>query len=340
MRAADGLWAPACMYLEEADVRHGSKASRISFRGQTRFWGYLVSRGAKMDEMASIEVRTPAGVKDSSSEAQDTSPIESQRDWQRQAENNILSRLERGGLLAPAGELDTVLNTVTNNLIVTNKLAIEPEVRCRILLTTPLEVFSIGNTIVISRGLLDVLPDESSLAMVLASELSQILLGNSRITKFAFQDLTMFPDQELLRRFHFQRSAAELQAGDARTLEILAQSPYKDNGATMGLFLRALSNRMRQIPNLVTARMGDGLLNGGAVRFPELLAKAPESYDPKAGQLEALPLGGRVRLDPWDVTLKLAKSAPVAILSSRDNIPFEVTPFKMHLTAEPPKRAQ
>jgi Zn-dependent protease with chaperone function len=81
-----------------------------------------------------------------------------------------LSRLERGGLLAPAGELDGVLTTVVNNLVVTNNLAIEPEIRCRILLTTPLEVFAIGNTIVISRGMLDVLPDEGTLAMALSGE--------------------------------------------------------------------------------------------------------------------------------------------------------------------------
>ncbi|MDQ6760050.1 MAG: hypothetical protein M3Z32_09325 [Acidobacteriota bacterium] len=64
--------------------------------------------------MASVQVRTPAGVRDST-EAQDASPLESQREWQRQAEDNLLSRLERGGLLAPAGELDGVLATVVNN---------------------------------------------------------------------------------------------------------------------------------------------------------------------------------------------------------------------------------
>lgn len=330
MRAGESLWVPAFMYVEESNARLGRK--RISFRGQSRFWGYLVSRGSRQDELASVQVRTPAGVKDST-EAQDVSPLESQREWQRQAEDNILSRLERGGLIAPAGELDGVLTTVVNNLIVTNNLAIEPEVRCRILLTTPLEVFAIGNTIVISRGLLDVLPDEGTLAMALTGELAQVVLGNTHITKFAFQDLTMFPDRDLLRQFRMQRSPAELATGDARALEMLAKSPYKDTGS-MGRFLGALSARMRQLPNLVTPLMGDGLIIGETVRMPELISKLPESQDAKPAQIAALPLGGRIKLDPWNDDVKLTKSRPVAIVSSRDNIPFEVTPFKLQLTQE------
>jgi hypothetical protein len=330
MRAGEGLWVPAFMYVEESNTRLGKK--RIAFRGQTRFWGYLVSRGVKQDELASVQVRTPAGVKDSTA-AQDISPLESQREWQRQAEDNILSRLERGGLLAPAGELDGVLTTVVNNLVVTNNLAIEPEIRCRILLTTPLEVFAIGNTIVISRGMLDVLPDEGTLAMALSGELAQIVLGNTHITKFAFQDLTMFPDRELLRQVHMQRSTAELTAGDARAVAILAKSPYKDT-ASMGLFLNALSARMRQVPNLVTPLMGDGFLLGGTVRMPELMSKLPESQDAKSTQVAALPLGGRIKVNPWNDEVKLLNARPAAIVSFRDNIPFEVTPFKVHLPLE------
>ena len=80
--------------------------------------------------------------------------------------------------------MDKVLNTVVNNLVVTNNLNVE--VQCRVLLTTPLETFTIGHTIVISRGLVDVLPDEASLAMVLSDELAHIALGHRTDTQFAF----------------------------------------------------------------------------------------------------------------------------------------------------------
>ena len=52
----------------------------------------------------------------------------------------------------------------------------------------------------ISRGLLDVLPDEASLAMVLSDELAHIALGHRTETNFAFSDQTMLGDSELLKR--------------------------------------------------------------------------------------------------------------------------------------------
>ena len=82
--------------------------------------------------------------------------------WERTAEDNALDHLQKVGLLAPQGDVDKILQTVVNNLIITNNLQIIPDVRCRVLLTSPLESFTIGHTIVISRGLLDVLPDEGA----------------------------------------------------------------------------------------------------------------------------------------------------------------------------------
>jgi hypothetical protein len=38
-------------------------------------------------------------------------------------------------------------------------------------------------------------------------------------------------------------------------------------------------------------------------------------------------MGGRVKLNAWTDKVELTKSAPVAITSARDKMPFEVTPF-------------
>src|SRR5205807_5518038 len=97
------------------------------------------------------------------------------------------------GLVAPEGEVDKVLQTVVNNLMVTNNLDVQPEVRCRVLLTSPLESFTIGHTTVVSRGLLDVLPDAASLAMLVAHELGHIALGHSLDDRLAFNDRLFFP---------------------------------------------------------------------------------------------------------------------------------------------------
>ena len=137
----------------------------MAFKAQSRIWGYDLQKTSKEDELTQLRVDA---VKDDSTEAGDASPLEAQRQWQQQAEDNVVSRLQEAGLLAPAGEVDKVLQTVINNLEVTNNIKLPRPVRARVMLTSPLETFSVGNTIVVSRGLIDVLPDEASLAMVLS----------------------------------------------------------------------------------------------------------------------------------------------------------------------------
>jgi hypothetical protein len=45
--------------------------------------------------------------------------------------------------------VDNILQTVVNNLQITNNIELPRPVRARVLLTSPLETFSVGNTIVI-----------------------------------------------------------------------------------------------------------------------------------------------------------------------------------------------
>ncbi|HEX4381121.1 MAG TPA: hypothetical protein VH022_13855, partial [Candidatus Acidoferrum sp.] len=48
--------------------------------------------------------------------------------------------------------------------------------------------------------------------------------------------------------------------------------------------------------------------------------------------IAALPIGGRVKLDPWFDNLALLKSKPVGLVAEREKMPFEVTPFMPYLT--------
>jgi hypothetical protein len=160
-----GVWLPAYIYSEETD-RKTRGAAR--FKAQTRLWDYDLQRLSYNQEFTQIQVNSPQTVRDQSESAQDATPIEAERAWERQAEENAVEHLQKVGLLAPPGQVDNVLQTVVNNLEVTNNLINVPDVRCRVLLTEPFESFTIGRTIVVSRGLLDVLPDEASLATVLA----------------------------------------------------------------------------------------------------------------------------------------------------------------------------
>ena len=49
-------------------------------------------------------------------------------------------------------------------------------------------------------------------------------------------------------------------------------------------------------------------------------------------QVVALPLGGRVKMDPWSDKLEMLKSKPVGTVAEREKMPFEVTPFMLYLT--------
>jgi hypothetical protein len=62
------------------------------------------------------------------------------------------------------------------------------------------------------------------------------------------------------------------------------------------------------------------------------MTAAPALDNNKLDQIAALPLGGRIKLNPWDDKVEMIKTAPVAITSARDKMPFEVTPFFPRLT--------
>jgi hypothetical protein len=326
-----GVWLPAYVYSEESDMKY-RMSQNLHFKAQTRLWGYDLKNLGRNDEFTSIQVDSPQTVRDQSEAGQDATPVEAERMWQHQAEDNAVERLQKIGLLAPSGDVDKVLTTVVNNLIVTNNLDIQPEVRARVLLTAPLESFTIGHTIVVSRGLLDVLPDEASLAMVLARELSHIALGHQLDTKFAFNDRMFFADEDTFANLNFKRSTADEDAADKKALELLANSPYKDKLGNAGLFLKALQERAPDLHNLIRARLGDGLVSGKNLRMSALLNSAPQLDERKKDQIAALPLGGRIKVDPWSNQATLAKTKPVALLSAREKMPFEVTPVFPYLT--------
>src|SRR6201981_1899971 len=326
-----GYWVPSYIYSEEGDFSAGAK-NKEAFKAQTRIWGYDLKKGAKSDELTQIRVDS---VTDESPTAQDASPLAAERQWQQQAEDNVVERLTRAGLLAPEGELDKILQTVVNNIEITNNIDLPRPVRARVLLTSPLETFSVGNTIVISRGLVDVLPDESSLAMALAHELAHIVLGHNLGSKYAFNDRMLFSDEATYQNLGFKHIPEEETAADKKAIEMLKNSPYAQKLDGAGLFLKALNTRAGALNALLTAHLGNNMADGASVtRMTSLMTSAPQIDWNKLDQIAALPLGGRVKLNPWDDKVELVKSQPVAITSARDKMPFEVTPFFPRLTRQ------
>jgi len=319
-----GYWVPAYIYSEEGDFSAGAK-NKTAFKAQTRIWGYDLKKEGGNDELTQIRVDS---VKDETASVQDASPLQAEREWQQQAEDNVIERLTRAGLLAPEGDVDHILQTVVNNLEVTNNIDLPRPVRTRVLLTAPLETFSVGNTIVISRGLIDVLPDEASLAAVLSHELAHIVLGHNLGSKYAFNDRMLFSDDSTYNNLGFRHIPEEEAAADKKAVDLLNNSPYAQKLDNVGLFLKALQIRAPQLNALLTTHLGNSLAQNGTVtRLSALATKGPALDNTKLDQVAALPLGGRVKINPWDDKAEMVKTSPVAITSARDKMPFEVTPF-------------
>jgi hypothetical protein len=327
-----GQWMPSFIYSEERDL-HYAVAKKLDFKAQTRLWGYNLGHTSQAQELSKILVETP--VQDDTKTSNDLSPIQAQRSWDRQAEDNVIDRLERIGLVAPRGEVDKVLDTVVNNLEVTNNIDVEPDVRCRLMLTSTLESYTVGHTIVLSRGLVDVLPDEASLATMIAHELSHVILGHRLDSSYAFFDQLLVDDKDTFRHFGFARTPEEEKAANAKAIQLLNNSPYKNQLGNASLFLAALTTREKEIPNLISPHLGD--------RVPvisDLRSSMPTDQKQNSQTIVALPIGGRVKLDPWSDKLELIKSKPVGTVAEREKMPFEVTPFMPYLTryaAEAPK---
>jgi hypothetical protein len=318
------LWLPSFVYSEEREL-HYALAKKLDFKAQTRLWGYNLGHSAQEQELTKILVETP--VQDDTKNANDLTPVQAQRSWDRQAEDNVIDRLQRIGLIAPKGEVDKVCETVVNNLEVTNNLDIDPDVRCRVMMTSTLESFTVGHTVVLSRGLIDVLPDEASLATMIAHELSHIVLGHRLDSSYAFFDqLLGVQDKDTFRHFGFARTPDEESAASAKAAQLLAKSPYNNQLVSAKLFLAALDSRQKEIPNLISPHLGNRVL------IADLKVAAPATTDKKTQTITALPIGGRVKLDPWNDRLELLKSKPIGNVAEREKMPFEVTPFMPYLT--------
>jgi hypothetical protein len=329
------LWLPAYAFAEEMDlkihrleIKHVNDHERLRFKAQTRFWGFNLQPPEREQEFTSMTVdgASAAGARRSDQQL-DSSPVQAQRQWQTEAENNVLSALQQTGLLTPQGQVDKTLDGVINNLEVTNNLDIDPPVRCRVLTTATFDLFEVGHVIVISRGLLDVLPDEATLAALLAQQLGEILVAKSSAERYAFYDTVQTPSLDALKHFSFRLDERERAASSEKALIFLQNSPYKDKLANAGLFLKEFDQDSRTLRALVAPHLGDRLYVAA-----QIIALAPALESQSVNQVAALPLGARIKLDPWSDEIELTKSKPVTLISSREKMPLEVTPFMPYLT--------
>jgi hypothetical protein len=226
-----------------------------------------------------------------------------------------------------------VLDQIVTNLVVPNNIQLSLPVHCRILLTDTVETTTVGNTILLSKGLIDTMPrNEATLASVISLELAHIALGHHIDTRYAFNDRLMFPDESSFRRINMNHSDHDNQEAASKAQEYLDTSMYKDQLATAGLFWAQLADRGPVLKALNTPKLGDSLLKTDGTPWMTALAKgAPRINWDDLTQIPALPLGSWLKTDPWDDRVHQLNAKLYAPLNPRDKMPLEVTPVYFRL---------
>jgi hypothetical protein len=326
MNVQPGIWLPVGVYVEETERIEGEKS--VGLKAQTHFWGYSLKLPTRESENVSVKVDDAV---DRSDDSQDMGPLQATRAWITQAENNVIDRLVEAGLVAPAnpgGYETTVLDQIVINLAVPNNLAFTDPVHCRVLLTTTIEATTVGNTILISKGLIDTLPNEESIASVVAMELAHIALGHHIDTRYAFNDRLLFPDESTFKRINMYHSDSDNVEAAKKGQEYLQASMYKDKLPSAGLYWAQLAERGKVMKALNTPKLGDSLLKSdGTPWMGELARSAPKlSWDDLA-QIPALPLGSWLKTDPWDDKVHMLSAKRYAPMNARDKMPLEVAPL-------------
>jgi hypothetical protein len=332
MNVQPDIWLPVAVYVEETQREEGDKT--IGLKAQTHFWGYSLKLPTRDSENVSVKVDDAV---DKSDDTLDETPLQAARAWITQAENNVIDRLVEAGLVAPAnpgGYENTVLDQIVINLEVPNNLVFTDTVHCRVLLTTTIEATTVGNTILVSKGLLDSLPNEESIASVIALELAHVALGHHIDTRYAFNDRLLFPDETSFQRINMYHSDHDNAEAAKKAVEYLQASMYKDRLPNAGLYYAQLADRGKALHALNTPKLGDSLLKvDGTPWLADLAHQAPKLNPQDLTQTAALPLGSWLKTDPWDDKVHMINAKRYAPINAREKLPLEVTPlnFKLQL---------
>jgi hypothetical protein len=333
------LWLPNSIYVEETDSRSPTKT--LQFKAINHVWGYVLKVPEKESENTSVEVE---GATDVSNDAQDISPLGAQRAWVQQAEDNVIERLFEAGLLdAPGSEFDKTLEALASNILAYNNITVSRPIRVRTMMTEPLESLAVGNTIILSKGLIDTTgivtqdgaQQAGNLNAALAFQVAHIILGHRLDTKYAFNDRLIFPDRVSFKKIPMHHTDADNEAAAKKAMELLSAKELADSQPYFALYLEQLKARAKALKALNDPMIGDGLIkpgSDGVFWMQALVAKGEKLENNNLKQQPAMPLSSFLRFDPWTDKLIPMHSAFEPILSAADKMPFEVEPVYLKLS--------
>ena len=331
------LWLPTAFYVEESDPK--STTSTLKFKAINYVWGYALKVPPSDAENTSLDV---VNAQDVSNDAPDLSPLGAQREWVQQAEDNVIDRLFQAGLLDAPSDFDKVLEALAGNILVYNNIQLSRPIRVRTLLTEPLESLAVGNTIIISKGLLDTTSivtadgaqQTGNLNAILAFQLAHIILGHRLDTKYAFNDRLLFPSTSVFERIPMHHTEADNAEAAKKAMQLLTVKELADSQKYFGLYLQQLQLRVKSLTALNQPMIGDGLIKSDTDNSFWMAAMVPRGIKLDMKDLKqqaAMPLANFLRFDPWTDQLILMHTTFEPLISDRDKMPFEVEPVYLKL---------
>jgi hypothetical protein len=340
------LWLPTSIYVEESDPK--SQTSTLKFKAINHVWGYALKVPATEAENTGMEV---VGAQDVSNDAQDLSPLGAQRAFAKEAEDNVIERLFKAGLLDAPSDFDKTLEALANNILAYNNIAVSSPIHVRTLLTEPLESLAVGNTIILSKSLIDTTAvitadgaqQMGNLNALLAFQLAHIISGHKLDTKYAFNDRLLFPDDSSFKRIPMHHTQADNEEAAKKAVELLNAKELVDGQKYFGLYLQQLQQRIKALRTLNEPQIGDALIKGDndlTFWMAALMPKAEKLNVKDLKQQAAEPLSAFLRFDPWTDQVVTLHTSFEPLLSPSDKMPFEVSPVYLKLSYyKPPVEA-
>ena len=331
------LWLPTSFYVEESDEK--SQTSTLKFKAINHVWGYVLKVPASADTQTEVSV---GGAQDVSPDSSDCGPLCEQRHFALEAEQNVVERLFQAGLLDAPSDFDKTLEALANNILAYNQVPVAAPIHVRTLLTEPLESLAVGNTIILSKSLIDTTAVVTSdgaqqmgnLNALLAFQLAHIMTGHRLDTKFAFNDRLLFPENSVFKKIPMHHTDADNAEAAKKAVEYLNAKELADGQKYFGLYLQQLQQRLKGLKALNDPMIGDSLVKGENDQTFWLGALIPkgDKLDVKdLKQQAAVPLSSFLRFDPWTDQVVTLHSAFEPVLSPSDKMPFEVTPVYIRL---------
>jgi hypothetical protein len=256
-----GIWVPSYTYFDEQrSVGSGNLATGFHLRGHVWTWGY------QRTEIARAFAKLPAS----------------------------RAELEESGILASPGRVELVLNGIVEELENANGITSRP-IGCRVLLTSPAEIFGMEDTVFVSRGLLNLVPNQSVLAALIAREIGQILSGDSRAqrgTGGTPAEAEPTAESSSIRVRLFEQADA-----NERMRWLLKNTRYASAMDELELFLASLLLYSPRVPHLLKPLLGRNLLEQATTQ-PGVAQSVPDHLD--ASKAQNLELRGEYGVDSWE----------------------------------------